>query len=438
MKKTKKIQDYNGLYDFLRYYVDYSFKLAYRKIKYVGRENIPADGSVIYAPNHTNALMDALIVLAIDHKAKVFVARADMFKNRKFAKILKFLKIMPIMRIRDGMDEVRKNNETIDKAVDVLMDKVPFCILPEGTHRAKHSLLPLSKGIFRIAFSAHEYLNDSRPLYIVPIGIEYGNYFRLRSTVLVNIGKPINVGEFLALYKEHTAAEITNIMRDELTKRMKELIIYIQDDENYDATVSICAAVFRQEHKKRGLVEKSRTNNAIISRLTRAKEQQPELAGKLFAKGAELEALRTNKKISLKSIAKQHSLTHILLNTIIFTATLPYTLFAAILSAPLNALTALILGKVSDRAFHNSIRFVLTLVLWPILLIIYAAIAYSLLPWELALPLTLASVPSTVVCQDAWRLLRIIVSDIKLSTCKRAKQLIKELSDTFNQIMKLL
>ena len=135
-KKERKIQDYDRVYAFLRHYVDFCLRLAYRKIRYVGLEKVPSDGAVIYAPNHTNALMDALVILAMDRKQKVFVARADIFRNPKVAKILRFLKIMPIMRIRDGMDEVRKNTEIIHKSVDVLLDKVPFCILPEGRRTA--------------------------------------------------------------------------------------------------------------------------------------------------------------------------------------------------------------------------------------------------------------------------------------------------------------
>ena len=130
MAKAKKIQDNDNLYNFLRYYVDLVLKLSYRNVKYVGRERIPTDGAVIYAPNHTNALMDAMVILAMDRKPKVFVARADIFKNPKLYKILTFLKMMPIMRMRDGYEEVKKNNETIERAVEVLRDKVPFCIFP--------------------------------------------------------------------------------------------------------------------------------------------------------------------------------------------------------------------------------------------------------------------------------------------------------------------
>ncbi|MBO4993231.1 MAG: 1-acyl-sn-glycerol-3-phosphate acyltransferase [Alistipes sp.] len=225
-KQQKKIQDYNLWYNLLRYYVDSTLKLSYRNIRYVGRERIPADGAIIYAPNHTNALMDALVVLAMDRRPKVFVARADIFKIPILAKIFTFLKIMPIMRIRDGMDEVRRNHETIDKAVDVLRDRIPFCIFPEGQHQAKYSSLPLSKGIFRIAFQAQELMPDV-PLYIVPIGMRYGSFFRFRSTVRVQVGEPINIREFIAENSQYTPQEQMNIVRDILTERMQQSIFHI-------------------------------------------------------------------------------------------------------------------------------------------------------------------------------------------------------------------
>ena len=58
----QKIQDKDRFYNFLHPYVNCMFKHAYRHIKYVGKENIPTDGSVIFAPNHTNALQDSLAI----------------------------------------------------------------------------------------------------------------------------------------------------------------------------------------------------------------------------------------------------------------------------------------------------------------------------------------------------------------------------------------
>ena len=233
-----KIQDNDWLYAFLRPYVDWIFRRSYRQFRYIGRENIPTDGAVIFAPNHTNALCDAMAVLGIDHGKKVFVARADIFKDPKKAKILTWLKIMPINRVRDGLDEVRHNDETINKAVDTLHDGVPFCILPEGTHRPMHSLLPLSKGIFRIALQANDTFGNKKPVYIVPIGLEYGDFFHLWDSLTVNIGKPINVTEFAKAHAELERPQLMLALREELTMRMRELIIWVPDDEQYEQNIA--------------------------------------------------------------------------------------------------------------------------------------------------------------------------------------------------------
>ena len=233
-----KIQEKDRLYSFLRPYVDWMFRRSYRTFRYIGKENIPTDGAIIFAPNHTNALCDAMAILGIDHRRKVFVARADIFKDPKKAKLLNWLKIMPINRVRDGLDEVRHNDETINKAVDTLRDGVPFCILPEGTHRPKHSLLPLSKGIFRIALQANDTFGDEKPVYIVPVGLEYGDYFHLWNSLTVNIGKPIDVTAFAQAHAALDRPQLMMALREELTLRMRELILWVPDDEQYEQNIA--------------------------------------------------------------------------------------------------------------------------------------------------------------------------------------------------------
>ncbi len=222
-----KIQDKDMWYAFFRPYVDWLFRRSYRRFKYVGKENIPTDGAVIFAPNHTNALCDAMAILGIDHGQKVFVARADIFKDPKKAAILNWLKIMPISRVRDGLEEVRHNDETINKAVDVLRDGVPFCIFAEGTHHPDRSILPLSKGIFRIALQANESFGAEKPVYIVPVGIAYGDYFHLWDSIQVTIGEPINVTSFVEsrLSFVESRAQMIMELREILTERLKSLVV---------------------------------------------------------------------------------------------------------------------------------------------------------------------------------------------------------------------
>ena len=431
MARQRKVQDYDPLYSFLRHYVDLALKLSYRTIKYVGRERLPKDGAIIFAPNHTNALMDAMVILAMDRRPKVFVARADIFRNPRIAKILTFTKIMPIMRMRDGIDEVRKNNETIERAVDVLRDKVPFCIFPEGTHQAKYSSLPLSKGIFRIAFQAQEMMPDM-PLYIVPVGLRYGNFFRFRSTVRVQIGEPINVGQFVAEHSSLTAAEQMNTLKELLDERMKQSIFYIPNDENYDAVYEICAAVvknqvrsFRSDNKLRklrGLDAHFEANNKTVKHLREMQETRPELHAELMALGHRASELRRSRLISLSSVSVKHNIFTRILRILIFLLLTPYWLPASLLTLPISGVCQLLFKKIKDYAFRNSVRYVINLIMWPLLMIIYSAIAYALLPWKCALIITLAALPAPIVAQEIYRLMRIFKSDIKLLRFKELRE----------------
>ena len=422
MAKVKKIQDFNLAYAILRYYVDITLKLSYRNIRYVGRENIPQDGAVIYAPNHTNALMDALVILAMDRRAKVFVARADIFKFPILAKIFTFLKIMPIMRMRDGLDEVRRNNETIEKAVDVLRDKVPFCIFPEGQHQAKYSSLPLSKGIFRIAFQAQEMMPDV-PLYIVPVGIRYGNFFRFRSTVSVHVVEPINVGEFIAAHKEQTTQEQMNIMREDLTERMKSSILYIPNDDDYEAKYEVCATIVKAQAKKvkqssseplHELDAHFQANRLTVKQIDRLMEEQPERAAELLKLGREAAVLRRSRHISLDSISIKYPVLSRILKLLFFIVALPYCIPVSVLTLPIKLVCMFVCHLMKDKAFHNSARYLVNLVLWPILMIIYAVIAYSFLPWQWVLPVTIVLMPAPIVAHETWRVLRVLISDVKL------------------------
>lgn len=433
-KRIKKIQDYDSMYSTLFHYVRFSVKQSYRSILQVGEENIPKDGAIIFAPNHTNTLMDALVVLAYNCQPKVFVARADIFRNPKLAQIFTFLKIMPIMRQRDGISAVKKNQETIDKAVDVLKDRIPFCIFPEGTHQAKYSSLPLSKGIFRIAYQAHDLMPDV-PLYIVPVGIKYGDFFRFRSTIRMEFGKPINVGEFIAENAHMTPQEQTNVLKDLLTERLHSTIFHIPNDEDYTATYEVCNAVEPFEMEKLSnsgkhiLEVQHEANKQALKRIEALKESDPEKAKKLLELGKEASKLRKKKGIDTESASVKKPLLSRLGRVLLTLITLPYTLPVSILASPVALLCQFIFTKLKDPAFRNSVRFVVNLVVWPLFVLIYAIIAFCLLPWTSALLATLLIIPAPFVAHELWKTVRLVVSDVKLLRTKKLMKIYSKIRE---------
>ena len=232
MSKKKKIQDFDFSYTLMKILVDNNFRQYYRKVHVEGLENIPQDKRVILAPNHQNALMDALVILMTQKGQPVYLARSDVFKNKHAAKILEWLNIAPIYRMRDGREELGKNNEIFDLAIDVLRDKVTLCLMPEGVQSCKRTLLPLVKGMFRIAFSAQEGL-EPEEVVIVPVGIEYEDYVRTGDDVSVRFGKPISIMDYMPQYREHQAVAMNHLRRD-LSEGMSALIQNIRSETFYD------------------------------------------------------------------------------------------------------------------------------------------------------------------------------------------------------------
>lgn len=224
---------YSRSYALLKKYVGFFHSVFYNEICVITPENIPAKEPIIFAPNHQNALMDALAILLHTDKQPVFMARADIFKKKSVSKILHFLKIIPVFRIRDGKDNMPHNHESFGIALRALGYGQAVGIMPEGNHGNQNRLRPLKKGIIRFALNAQENFSNQVPVKIVPVGIEYSHYTHFRSKLLIIFGKPIDVSEYLSTYlQNHQAAY--NSLRDRLTVEMKKYMINIDSSEYYD------------------------------------------------------------------------------------------------------------------------------------------------------------------------------------------------------------
>ncbi|MBQ2373247.1 MAG: 1-acyl-sn-glycerol-3-phosphate acyltransferase, partial [Bacteroidales bacterium] len=281
----EKIYDNDPFYTLLKPIVDWCTRRSYRRIDVRGKENLPKDGAILLAPNHSNTLMDALVMLQAQKAPTVFGARADMFKRPLIAKIMFFLRILPMVRQRDGLRNVLNNYESFETIVDTLEHDVRFCMYPEGRHRAAHSLLPLGKGILRAAVAANNRFGDKKPIYIVPVGIEYGSYFRYRSTCLISYGKAINVTEFIKGLDVENEAQVMEPLRKELASRMSELISYVKDDENLYSKWSL-TRILTCRFRDKGLAGNLSDNQSVIAQIERAAEEHPANMQELLDKAA--------------------------------------------------------------------------------------------------------------------------------------------------------
>lgn len=409
----KNIYDKDFGYNILKPIVDWNLKHSYRKVEVRGKENIPTDGAVLIAPNHCNTLMDALVILRAFDNETVFGARADMFNNAFIAKLMYFIRILPMVRQRDGMRNVLKNYETQEIIVDTLKNKVRFCMFPEGRHRPAHSLQVLGKGVFRAALAANAEFGEKMPVYIVPAGIEYGDYFRYRSTSLVTFGKPINVTEVVKELNLDNEAQIMDHLRKDLTAKMSELITYINYDEDYAAKWALTK--IRALGFKGSLYDQMLNNRSLVSDIEKACEERPEDMNELLSKVSAFEKERTKKGVSIYSFGKKNLALNIIGKGLAAILGLPYLLFSGVAALPMWVIAEFLRNKIRDKAFRNTAIFGVKLAGNIIFGLTYTILAFCLLPWPWALGFLALAGPAYSYIYDYAEFIRRWISDIRLS-----------------------
>lgn len=360
-------------YRILRPHLDYITKTCYSDFKVTGLSNIPKDSVIVLAANHCNTLMDAMVILRVDKRPLAFGTRADVFNNPILSKIFYALRMVPMTRQRDGLRNVLKTKGSIDYVVEGLKNRHQFAIFPEGTHRAKHSLLNFGKGLHRIVIEACEKIDESIPVYIVPVGLEYGDYFRTMSTCHICFGKPIEVREIIARTKELPEAELYREITHEVSEGIKSLITYLPDDEKYEARWALTKAL--QAGFKGDLYQKLLSNQKTVADIIKADDQYPEKMASLYEDALSFEKKRKKAGVSIYSFRKKSVLESLPLRTLNGILALPFYLTCAFMSLPIWLVTSLVRNVVKDPAFRNTVNFGVKSVLNPIMFIVWVWLA---------------------------------------------------------------
>lgn len=219
------------LIDLLTGYVRLGLRFYFRRLDVYGLDQIPLKGPVLFAANHQNSFLDALILAAVQPRRMHYLVRADVFKRPWAARILRTLNMMPVFRFRDGWQSIGKNAESFEKVADALKHQEAVLIFPEGNHSLLRRLRPLSRGFTKPLALALQH-NPDINISVVPVGLNFSDHQRFRSEASVYFGKPIPVNEF---FTEGTLD--ANRLRERLSGEMKQLIVHVEDLSGYEETV---------------------------------------------------------------------------------------------------------------------------------------------------------------------------------------------------------
>lgn len=244
------------VHEILRLYVKLALNLFYGSIKVHGLENIPKGKAILIVANHQNALIDPLLIAAFTPLKPYFLTRASVFQNPWLAKLLDFIRMIPVYRVRDGLHTIGKNAESFDKAVKVLKTNGSVLIFGEGNHSHHRNLRPLKKGFARIAFQALE-CHPDLDLQILPVGINYGSHFWSGGKVGLYIGQAIQVKDYFLKYpallqetKQQLAPMVTEIPDEDHQELTEQLI-----NQGIDLTDPVAVKAFLTHPRSKYLAE---------------------------------------------------------------------------------------------------------------------------------------------------------------------------------------
>ena len=363
---------FGRFYGFLQILVPISFFFYFRKKQIVKFQNIPKRAPIIFAPNHQNTLMDPFITSIYSRRQTGFLARASAFKNPLVARILNWLKMKPVYRPRDGMENLIKNDEVFKACYEVLSMNMSFIMFPEGSHNRKRHLRLFKKGFTRIALGAMEESDYQLKVKIIPVGLNYSDHLYQGGDLLVIFGKPIEVADYIELYKENQPKAI-NKLKLEIHEKIKELIIHIDDEEHYEMIDSL-REIYRLNMieslnlRKRNLFDQfnadKRTIEKIEKHLSNHLNAAEQIDNNIKEYKSTLYALKLKESIFYKN---NKSFIVAILNSLILLISSPIFAFSIINGfVPYYIIRFIIKHQIHDDHFYTAFKSTIGMFLFPI------------------------------------------------------------------------
>lgn len=185
-----KPQQISLAYRMLHSYVKWFYTRLYcRTYEVLGVEKLPVSGPLLFVTNHQNNLPDALSILFATPRKPVFVARADMFRNPKAIRALRFLRILPMYRADHGTkDLLSKLPATMQDLKKELLSGGSCVIMAEGSSSPSRELRPFKKGWARLYLDT---LENETLVQIIPTALEYSQWNHWGPDVRINLGTPL-------------------------------------------------------------------------------------------------------------------------------------------------------------------------------------------------------------------------------------------------------
>jgi 1-acyl-sn-glycerol-3-phosphate acyltransferase len=198
----------------------------YCKLLYINKkELLQCGGPLLIAANHPNSFLDAVILDTLFAKPVYSLARGDVFVNNFYAKILRSLKILPIYRISEGIENLEHNYSTFDECKKLFKNDAVILVFSEGKCVNEWHLRPLKKGTARLAISCWQ---GDIPLKVLPLGINYNSFRSFGKIIKLNFGEMICKED---IDTNETYGKSISSFNNKLQMQLKQLVIEIDKED---------------------------------------------------------------------------------------------------------------------------------------------------------------------------------------------------------------
>lgn len=225
------------LYSLLKVYARLIIPLYCTKIVVNKKELLKINGPVLFAANHPNSFLDGVILSTLLNETLYSLTRGDVFKNSMVNSILRWVKLLPVYRTREGVHNLSGNYTTFAACHQIFKMKKIVLIFSEASCVNEWHLRPLRKGTARLAFSSWQ---QGIELKVIPLAFNYDSFKKFGKEVHLNFGEEIKKESF---NKKDSEGNQLNDFTQQLQQQLQSLV--------YEAPNQLAAQKYFQAKKNK-------------------------------------------------------------------------------------------------------------------------------------------------------------------------------------------
>ena len=215
------------LYNFLKIWVGLAAKIFCRRIIINKPEILKMDGPLLLAANHPNSFLDAILLDILFDKPIWSLARGDVFKKPFYIKLLTKLKILPVYRTSEGVENLDANYKTFEDCKQIFRNRGLVLMFSEGKCINEWHLRPLKKGTARLAISSWQ---EGIDIKVLPVGINYSSFTKFGKNIFLNFGSVISIEEILI---NDTDGKRNLVFNEKLKKELEQSVFEISPTDKH-------------------------------------------------------------------------------------------------------------------------------------------------------------------------------------------------------------